>query len=66
QIEIEGLGDTGFSDGGDSGALIVDANGLAVGLLFAGSESGGRNGKGVTFANPIGTVLEKLKVELIY
>jgi hypothetical protein len=46
--------------------LIVDTNGFAVGLLFAGSESGGSNGKGVTFANPIAAVLEKLKVELIY
>ncbi|MCV2392936.1 S1 family peptidase [Actinotalea sp. M2MS4P-6] len=30
----------------------------AVGLLFAGSESGGENGKGLTYLNPIDRVLE--------
>ncbi len=64
QIEIEGAGDAGFSDGGDSGSLIVDAQRRAVGLLFAGSDVGGRNGRGLTYANPVGAVLSALKVEL--
>jgi S1-C subfamily serine protease len=48
-----------FSDGGDSGALIVDLNHRAVGLLFAGSATG------ATFANPINDVLTLLSVEII-
>ncbi len=64
QIEISGVG-TSFSAGGDSGSLIVDAHTrLAVGLLFAGSERGGDDDLGVTFANPIETVLAALAVEL--
>jgi hypothetical protein len=63
QIEIEGAGTHGFSDGGDSGSLIVDDDFGAVALLFAGSEVGGSNGKGLTYANPIATVLDALKVD---
>lgn len=61
QIEIEGDGDLGFSDGGDSGSVIfgvVDRQ--AVGLLFAGSTQGASNGRGLTYANPLATVLETL------
>ena len=65
QIEIEGAGTTGFSDGGDSGSLIwTTGDHLAVGLLFAGGDTGGSNGQGLTFANPIGEVLDRLKVDL--
>lgn len=64
QIEIEGEGDHGFSLGGDSGSLIVDADRRGVGLLFAGSDLGGKNGKGLTFANPLLAVLDALKVDL--
>ncbi|MBI2425188.1 MAG: hypothetical protein HYV27_20345 [Candidatus Hydrogenedentes bacterium] len=66
QIEIEGSGDGPFSDGGDSGSLIVDEDGLAVGLLFAGGDQGGANGQGLTYANPIHAVLRALKVELVF
>ncbi len=66
QIEIEGAGDGPFSDGGDSGSLVVDAALGAVGLLFAGSDHGGTNGQGLTYANPIGPVLDALKVALLY
>jgi hypothetical protein len=62
QIEIEG--DSPFSDGGDSGSLIVGADRRAVALLFAGSDQGGASGQGLTYANPIHTVLEELKIEL--
>ncbi|WP_036969746.1 hypothetical protein [Promicromonospora kroppenstedtii] len=64
QIEIESLGDGPFSRGGDSGALVYREDGVAIGLLFAGSESGGRSGRGLTYANPIDQVLEILDVEL--
>ena len=71
QIEIEGSGTTAFSDGGDSGSLIVMSAGarsqdmLAVALLFAGSESGGANNRGLTYANPIHEVLGRLKARLL-
>jgi hypothetical protein len=64
QIEIESLDDGPFSRGGDSGALVYREDGVALGLLFAGSESGGRSGKGLTYANPIDQVLDILGVEL--
>jgi hypothetical protein len=52
QVEVHG--DAGpFSQGGDSGSLIVAADTLdAVALLFAGNE------EGVTYGNPIGAVLD--------
>ena len=60
QIEIEG--DVGpFSAGGDSGSVIWRSRDRApVALLFAGSTEGGRTGAGVTFANPLATVLREL------
>jgi len=64
QLEIEGVGDKPFSLGGDSGSLIVDSGRRGVGLLFAGSDLGGTNGKGLTFANPLPAVLDALKVDL--
>jgi hypothetical protein len=64
QIEIEGVGDHAFSAGGDSGSLIVDGDGFACGLLFAGSDQGGTNGKGLTNANDLALVLDELGLEL--
>ena len=66
QVEIEGFGTTSFSDGGDSGSLIVNAANLGVALLFAGGDSGGANGKGLTYANPLKAVLDALKVDLVF
>jgi hypothetical protein len=66
QIEIEGSGSRSFSDGGDSGSLIVNAGMEAVALLFAGSERGGRNDMGLTFANPIHRVLDDLNATLLW
>lgn len=64
QIEIEGAGDGPFSDGGDSGSLIVGKDKRGVALLFAGSDQGGANGQGLTYANPLRSVLDALKVDL--
>jgi len=49
---------TGFSGPGDSGALIVDAENRAVGLLFAGSPF-------TTVANRWSNVAKALKVKLV-
>ena len=66
QMEIEGTGTKPFSDGGDSGSLIVNSQVEAVALLFAGSDSGGRNGAGLTYANPIHRVLKDVKATLLF
>lgn len=58
-IEIEPGPDDPFSADGDSGALVVDENHQAVGLLFAKTE------KGTSYANPIHRVLELLEVEIL-
>ena len=65
QIEVEG--DAGaFSAGGDSGSVIWRSRDRApVALLFAGSTQGGRTGAGVTFANPLATVLRELAAEFM-
>jgi hypothetical protein len=64
QIEIEGAGNLPFSDGGDSGSLIVSADKLGVALLFAGGDQGGSNGQGLTYGNPLHKVLDALDVDL--
>lgn len=64
QVEIEGAEDGPFSDGGDSGSLIVGADKRGVALLFAGSDQGGANGQGLTYANPLRAVLDALRVDL--
>lgn len=65
QIEIEGVGHGPFSQGGDSGSVIVNGDREAVALLFAGSDQGGYNGQGVAFANPMPGVLSALKAKLL-
>jgi hypothetical protein len=61
QIEVESASDVPFSEGGDSGSLIVTADDhLAAGLLFAGSDQGGQGDLGLTYANPIAAVTEAL------
>ena len=63
QIEVEGVGGA-FSRGGDSGSLVYREDGVALGLLFAGSETGGADGTGLTYCNPVDAVLEALGVTL--
>jgi hypothetical protein len=65
QIEIEGAATSVFSEGGDSGSLIFDQSLFAVGLLFAGSSSGGLGSLGLTYANPMLEVLDQLKADLL-
>lgn len=49
-----------FSEGGDSGSVIVDHDNNIVGLLFAGAEDDSD-----TYANPIQRVLDDLAVDII-
>lgn len=63
-IAIEGQKDEPFSRPGDSGSIIVDSQGYAIALLFAGTTLGGKNKQGLTYAIPINTVLEQLNIEL--
>ena len=65
QIEVESTGAGPFSRGGDSGSLVYREDGVALGLLFAGSESGGDNGSGLTYVNPIDAVLAALGATLV-
>ncbi|MGF1632272.1 MAG: trypsin-like peptidase domain-containing protein [Phycisphaerae bacterium] len=65
QIEIESLDARGFSEGGDSGAVVLNRQREAVGLLFAGSETGGGHGGGLTYANPLDLVLNTLQVRML-
>jgi hypothetical protein len=54
-----GIAGDGFTDSGDSGALVVDASNAApVGLFFAGGTDG--NGNGFSVANPMSDVLQEL------
>ena len=57
QIIISG---EGFSSGGDSGSLILDMDGYAVGKLFAGSDT-----ENITIANQIQNYLNLLDAELV-
>ena len=50
----------GFSSGGDSGSLILDTDGYAVGKLFAGSET-----ENITIANQIQHYLDLLEADLV-
>jgi hypothetical protein len=64
-LEVEGDGRS-FSDGGDSGSLVYALDGLsAVGLLFAGSTSGGSAGTGLTYCNPAVLALRTAEVTLL-
>lgn len=66
QIEVQGTGAAPFSRGGDSGSLVYRrADRRAVGLLFAGSETGGENGGGLTYLNPVEEVLTALRATLV-
>ncbi len=61
QVEISGGPTTDFSAAGDSGSLILDKDGWAVALLFAGGSDGTQD---LTFGNYLTNVLAALGVEL--
>jgi hypothetical protein len=73
-INYQGVGPVGFIDqvlctryteGGDSGALVIDKkSGKAVGLHFSGSQPEGEC-RGSSIFNPIGEVLKALHVTLV-
>lgn len=66
QIEVTATGSGPFSRGGDSGSLVYDpGTRSALGLLFAGSRSGGDNGSGLTYCNPVGHALRLLGATLL-
>ncbi|MFM6474455.1 MAG: SUMF1/EgtB/PvdO family nonheme iron enzyme [Dolichospermum sp.] len=64
-IEIEGEGEQPFSQSGDSGSLVFDKDGYAIGIIIAGSNQGGKNNQGLTYAMPIETILNALDLELV-
>jgi hypothetical protein len=59
KVEPE-AGDAFFSRPGDSGSLVVDSNGEAVGVVFAGTDYG----TPYTYLIPIQSTLDRLSVEL--
>lgn len=62
QIEISGGPETDFSAPGDSGSMVVDRSGYAVGLLFAGGKDS--SGEDFTYANRMTDVLRLLGVDI--
>ena len=66
QMEIEGTGAGPFSMPGDSGSLVFTSGTLlAFGLLVAGSQTGGSNGEGVSYASLMANVLNDLNAQLL-
>jgi hypothetical protein len=64
-LEVEGDG-RAFSDGGDSGSVVYALDGLsALGLLFAGSTTGGSGGTGLTYCNGAALALRTAGVTLL-
>ena len=64
-LEVEGDGRS-FSEGGDSGSLVYALDGLsALGLLFAGSTTGGSGGTGLTYCNGAALALRTAGVTLL-
>jgi len=60
QIGIDSIRPSPFAQSGDSGSLVVDKNGDAVGLLFAAAVN-----SNLGFANPISDVLHALGVSFV-
>lgn len=62
QIEIESVDETPFCRGGDSGSLVFTRDCEPVGLLFINTRAGGAFNTGRGYANPIGEVMNALRV----
>lgn len=65
QLEIESKDEMPFSSRGDSGSLVFSDSLHPVALLFANCPIGGSRGSGLTYAHPIGAVLEALAVTIV-
>jgi hypothetical protein len=65
QIEIESSSHAPFSLPGDSGSLVVNPAGQAIGLIFAISPIGGAYRSGLSYANPMEDVLAALNVSVL-
>jgi hypothetical protein len=63
-IVSQDAGQPAFSNGGDSGSLVYDADRRCIGLLFAGSE-GSASEPATTIINPIQHVLRELNIEFL-
>ena len=63
-IVSQGASEEAFSNGGDSGSLVYDADSRVIGLLFAGSQ-GTESEAATTIVNPINYVMSELNVELL-
>jgi hypothetical protein len=64
-LEVEGDGRS-FSAGGDSGSIVYALDGLqALGLLFAGSTTGGSDGTGLTYCGSAALALRTAGVALL-
>jgi hypothetical protein len=59
QIEVEGFSGQPFALRGDSGSLVTDSQGRAVGIVFAVA------GTNIAYINPIGRVLDEMGVVLV-
>jgi hypothetical protein len=65
QMTVEGLPERGaFAKAGDSGAAILLPDGSPVAMVFAVTDEGGGNGRGLVFANPFNEVLTQLDARL--
>ncbi len=56
-----GYGSDGFSEPGDSGAIIADIHGRIGGMLTGGSGSGDKEVSDITYATPFWWLLERIK-----
>ena len=65
QMTIEGLSERGaFAKLGDSGAAVLLPDGSPVAMVFAVTDQGGDNGRGLVYANPFNEVLTHLDARL--
>jgi len=64
QISIEGVGKGAFSKGGDSGSLVVTESLEPAALIFAGTDTGGTNNRGISYATPLQPLLARLRAEV--
>jgi len=64
-IEVDGGGPDPFAARGDSGSVVIAEEQRALGLLFAVTGRGGRNGRGVSYLAPLDRVLQRLQARLV-